>query len=198
MVVKNNSNYVYGSIVAVFVVISLAGALYFQSIKTKYQSNVENLKNYQALASSKFEKVSNAYVSRNDFLNKLAIASKKNKDIKEISEKLNELSVVVRQRPLNIPKIESLSSLINQKVVAEIIAFNETKKSLLFSQISQIRALEQYDRYIDLARTEFSDWTFEYANKKKALEKNIFFESNVQDIQHFAVDHVIRSANLKK
>lgn len=192
MVNHKSANLKIYFITAAFLAVSIVSAAYFISIKTKYKATSESLKLSQQLLESKFQKVANGFINRNSYISKLA------KDKAGSSDLLSAISILeqsLHDRPLDIQKIEFASNALNQKIFLEISNFNSTKKSKLFLKESQIRSLEQLDRYIDLARLEFSDWTFEYMKKKKTIDHSFFFKSDVTDITFFRVDHMIRESS---
>lgn len=195
MVVKKNTNLIAGLAVSALVILSVGGSLYFLSLKKKHQATVESLHNANAILETKFQKIAAAYTIRNEYLVKLAARSDKTK---KMVPQLQELNSTMLSTSSEIPKIEALSNKINQWIANEAASFNKTKRSNLFSQISEIRTLERYDRSIDVARNDFSNSTFEYMTKKKSLEKNVFFKSEIKDANHFPVDHLIRSSRTQK
>lgn len=191
---KSQDIFIVQVIIAVFLALGISSALYYESQRKKYQSSIEQLKNTQALADIKFEKVAEAFTNRNAYIKTLA----KNQKFKNMDSALQNLTDVLTAKPINIDRIEAASSELNRKVAAEVESFNKTKKSGLFKNITEIRHLEQYDRYIDLARKDYSDWTFEYTTKVQNLHKSHFFKPDVKEVSHFKVDHLIRQAALNK
>ncbi len=191
---KSQDVFVVQIIIALFLVLGIASALLYEVQKKKYQTSIEQLKNTQAQADIKFEKVSEAFINRNAYLKTLS----GNQKSKILDSELLALNNWLQTKPVNIDKIESASNALNQKVVAEVDSFNKTKKSNLFKNVSEIRHLEQYDRYIDLARNEYSDWTFEFSTKVQTLHKSHFFKPDVKDVSYFKVDHLIRQASVNK
>lgn len=182
---------IFPVILVLLMVISFSALLFYSSKKNAYFSATESLNNAQKLADSKFKKVYGAYAQRNNYLSSLLQSSRQEVFLKSEIAALNAALAIT---PYDIEKIEAQSSKLNQKIVNEILLFYSKKKSTLFTAASQIKSLEQYDRFIDIARNEYSDWTFEYVSKKTTLEKSVFFPSNVKSISYFKIDHLIRSA----
>lgn len=170
--------------------------MYYLSAKKKYEAATQAVIQSQAQAENKFQKVAQAYTDRNSYIAALAKKSEKNK---ELFTNLKHLNDAVKSKPLRIAAIEMATTNVNNAIFKEVESFRTTKKSTLFTQNSEIGRLEQYDRYIDLARIEYSNWTFEVMSKQQHLQKNFFVKTkNTPELEHFKVDHLIRTASTSK
>lgn len=190
---KTNSKNIAILISAViFAAVSIACTLYYVSVIKKYEAATQAAIQSQAQAERKFQNVAQAYQDRNAYLLKL---TKKTEKAKELVNEVENLDKAIHNKPLNIANIEAASIKVNQIIFAEIEEIKRNKKSQLFTNIQEVRHLEQYDRYIDLARAEYSNWTYEIMSKQMNLAKSILRKNKSIELEHFKVDHLIRSAN---
>ena len=86
----------------------------------------------------------------------------------------------------------AFSSLSLMHMISLLKTFVRTYESLV-SNLALVRDLERFDRHIDVVRSNYSHWTFQYYTLKENIEKNVFSKNGLSSVMYFKVDHMIFS-----
>lgn len=186
----------------VFLMSSLASTFFLYKEKSKV-ANL-NIKSTQLAReqAQRLQQLRAAYDLKYSFIEKsfLSVNLKTNSKQEIISSFKSTLTYLENFKIINqtdFDNFEAKNNFLNQIVIKEVIAFNQKKLSLI-KTIDQIRALERFDRHIDVTRADYSRWSYQYYSFKKETDKSVFNKKTPDQVLFYKLDHLILEKNSLK
>lgn len=182
--------------ISVFAITSLSCGMYFYHQKHTLGKMSQQADELLSLQDKKLSTLVEAYKLKHSFVKNLILNEKKQKS-KTHQQILHTLENILQaQETLKIQNqsefdtFEMYNNQLGQILVIEINKFSMNQASL-FSDLSQVRNVERFDRHIDIVRANYSHWSFQYHTLKSSAEKNLFSKKAFNEVLYFKVDHLI-------
>ncbi len=183
---------------SVFAITSISCGVYFFEQRTKLHKYSNQATELLKLQDQKLFTLIEAYKIKYSFVKSLLpTKSSKKTDINpdliiNLEAQLTLLENLKITNQAEFDSFEYNNNVLGQILASEINKFNN-KKNSLFSNLALIRDLERFDRHIDVVRSNYSHWTFQYYTLKENIEKNVFSKNGLSSVMYFKVDHMIFS-----
>jgi hypothetical protein len=183
---------------SVFAITSISCGVYFYQQRTKLHKYSHQATELLKLQDQKLFTLVEAYKIKYSFVKSLlpAKGTKKTEPsqdlIKSIEKQLTLLENLKITNQAEFDSFEFNNNVLGQILASEINKFNHKEKSL-FNNLALIRDLERFDRHIDVVRSNYSHWTFQYYTLKENIEKNMFSKNGLNSVMYFKIDHMIFS-----
>lgn len=185
--------------ILVFLISSLASTFFLYKEKTKVISL--NIKSTQLAheQNQRLQQLRSAYSLKYSFIEKVFLAvnistNTKSETVNSLKSTLTYLENFKINSQADFEAFETKNNILNQIIIKEVIAFDQKKPSLIKS-IDQIRSLERFDRHIDVTRTDYSRWSFQYYSLKKETDKSVFNKKTSDQVLFYKLDHLILEKN---
>lgn len=183
---------------SVFAITSISCGVYFFQQRTKLHKYSIQATELLKLQDQKLFTLIEAYKIKYAFVKSLLPAKSSKKTvinpelIKHVETQLTLLENLKITNQAEFDSFEYTNNVLGQILTSEISKFNRKEKSL-FNNLSLIRDLERFDRHIDVVRSNYSHWTFQYHTLKENIEKNVFSKNGPSSVMYFKIDHMIFS-----
>lgn len=183
---------------SVFAITSISCGIYFFQQRSKLHKYSHQATELLKLQDQKLFTLVEAYKIKYSFVKSLLpTTSSKRADlnisvIKDIETSLNLLENMKITTQAEFDTFEYNNNVLGQILAKEVNKFNQKEKSL-FSNLTFIRDLERFDRHIDVVRSNYSHWTFQYQTLIDRIEKNVFSRNELNPVLYFKMDHMIFS-----
>lgn len=183
---------------SIFAITSLICGVYFFQQRNKLHKYSHQATELLKLQDQKLFTLVEAYKIKYSFVKSLlpTKTSKKTElDASLIKKIETQLTLLENMKITNQTEFESFeysNNVLGQILATEVNKFN-LKNNSIFNHVSLIRDLERFDRHIDVVRSNYSHWSFQYYTLKENIEKNVFSKKDLTSVLYFKVDHMIYS-----